>query len=285
MNAHKLSSVLKFTTIVCVASTVIYAVKFYDADKENSSLKASINIDKKTYSNDLNEIFKRYDLEVLKNKNLKDSFSLVNLEKHFVSPNYKENIVPKINPTASFNKKAYLSTIDSLKLLLASKHLKNAELLNDLKTLTQTNKDLNKKSELNENLIATTRNLTATNVFANGVKIISNNIIETKKFNNTEQIKVCFTLLENKSTIKGNKDIYVQIINPKNKVVSQFGDYIEFNDKSLYYSAKTNVFYDKEELDVCVFVASNKPDIHKGDYEINIFSGEKIIGNTTFYLK
>ena len=47
---------------------------------------------------------------------------------------------------------------------------------------------------------------------------MSNNIIETKRFMATEQIKVCFTLLENRATLKGGKDIFIQIINPKNNI-------------------------------------------------------------------
>jgi hypothetical protein len=53
----------------------------------------------------------------------------------------------------------------------------------------------------------------------------------------------------------------------------------------LHYSAKTNVFYDNDQVDVCVFVDPNKSDLLKGDYEINIFSGINIIGNTVFSLK
>ena len=101
----------------------------------------------------------------------------------------------------------------------------------------------------------------------------------------TEQIKVCFTLLENRATLKGGKDIFIQIINPKNKVVCKNGEYLEIGEKSLFYSAKTNIYYDNDELDVCVFVDPNKTDIIKGDYEINIFSGTNIIGSTVFSLK
>ncbi len=117
------------------------------------------------------------------------------------------------------------------------------------------------------------------------MKTVSNNIVETKRFSNTEQIKVCFTLLENKAALKGNKDVYIQIINPKSRVLSKNGAFVEFGDKSLYYSAKTNVFYENENLDVCVFVGSNKNDVVKGDYELNIFSGTNLIGNTVFSLK
>ena len=161
----------------------------------------------------------------------------------------------------------------------------NKTLTNQVGILVTKNKELQKQNSNNENILAVSKNLTATNVYANGIKIMTNNIIETKRFNNTEQIKVCFTLLENKAALKGNKDIYIQIVNPKNKIVSKNGGYIGSGDRLLDYSAKTNIFYDNEDLDVCVFVDPNKDDILKGDYEINIFSGISLIGNTVFSLK
>ena len=285
MNWYSLPTALKITSAVFITTTIFCAVKLHESYKENTKLKSSIAIDKKTYASDLSEIFSRFDSEVLKNKNLLDSFSIKNLQNYHLNKVHKPTVIFKKITSHDSHNDFHIQTIDSLIALLADKHSKNLELLNKLEILTQTNNDLNKKESNYENLIANTPNLTATNVFANGIKIVSNNIIETKKFSNTEQIKVCFTLLENNAALKGNKDIYIQIINPKNKVVSQFGDYIEIEDKSLYYSAKTNVYYENQELDVCVFVASNKADIQKGDYEINIFSGAKIIANTTFYLK
>ena len=144
---------------------------------------------------------------------------------------------------------------------------------------------MQKQNATNENTFSVSKNLTATNVYANGIKIVSNNIIETRRFSSTEQIKVCFTLLENKAALKGNKDIYIQIVNPNNKVVSKIGESYTSGDKLLDFSAKTNIFYDNEELDVCVFVDPNKEDMSKGDYEINIFSGINLIGNTVFSLK
>ena len=91
--------------------------------------------------------------------------------------------------------------------------------------------------------------------------------------------------MENRSAVRGNKDIYIQIVNPEGKIVSKNGEIFEAKEKLLRYSTKTNVFYNNEELDVCVFVDPNKNDMTKGDYEINIYSGINLIGNSIFSLK
>lgn len=278
-------AMVKLTSIVFVSAAIVFAMKYYDTRKQNQKLKASIQLDKKTYTNELKEILNRYDAELLLNKNLLDSKTVYIKNNPIIVKNNLKEIESfgensKIVIDRVFNKR-----IDSLKFVLKKQAEQNESLINQVNLLINKNKELQKQNSANESIVAVSKNLTATNVFANGIKIVSNNIIETKRFSNTEQIKVCFTLLENKATLKGNKDIYIQIINPKNRVVSRNGDYVEIGDKSLHFSAKTNVFYDNEELDVCVFVDSNKNDLVKGDYEINIFSGTHIIGNTVFSLK
>ena len=285
MSLHLSTSIFKVTCVVFITTSIVYAIKFFESKEENTKLKTTILIDKKTYANDLNEIFNRYDSEVIKNITLEDLYYNQNLIKTNADKIKKGNYNFRSRAIYVNEDNSHQFTIDSLKMVLFNKNIQHVELSNRLQILINKNKDLNKQSDFNKVIIANNQNLTATNVFANGIKIVSNNIIETKRFNNTEQIKVCFTLMENKATIKGNKDIFIQIINPKNKVVSKNGDFVEMEDKSLYYSAKTYVYYDNEELDVCVFVDSNKSDILKGDYGINILSGTKIIGSTTFSLK
>lgn len=273
-------TLLKISTVAILSFAFALGMKYYDSVQKYEKLQELNRIDKEAYTNDLKEILNRYDAEVQKNNQLS-------------SQNFKnegEIIESKKEPTKkialTFNdSKSQLKKIDSFKTALKKKNLENSELTNQVLSLRDKNLELNKKNLANETILSTTKNLTAVNVIANGVRISANNIIETKRFNATEQVKVCFTLLENKAAIKGYKDIYIQIVNPKNKVVAKNGETIVSNDRLLDFSAKTNVYYDNEDLDVCVFVDPNKQDMTKGDYEINIYSGINLIGSTVFSLK
>lgn len=279
------STFLKLASVVLLSTTTTFAVKYFKAKKENLQLKESIKLDKETYVNDLKEIFKRYDNQVLKNNKLSES------KKEAVSLDKIKGEKKKVSLSAETSKVIYLEKnnskkeIDSFQNLIKAKEEENANIHNEMDRLSQKNTELENKNRENEKIVSKTRNLTATNVIANGVKIVSNNIIETKRFNATEQIKVCFTLLENKAAVQGYKDIYLQIINPKKRVVTNNGDFVEYDNQLLRYSAKTNVFYENEELDVCVFIDPNKKDLLPGDYEINIYSGINLIGSTVFSLK
>jgi hypothetical protein len=298
----------KVTTIVFVSLSTVFGVKYFDSENRNNKLKKELQIDKNTHINELNEILNRYDVEVLKNKdllNLNKRAQVKNvsyIEKlntikghesklkdinpyKLYDKNHKSTINLHKNISESKRRKTFVGEIDSLKNIITSYSEENSLLASTVNTLNYKNRELLTKNSNYENLISKSRNLTATNVYANGIKIVSNNIIETKRLSSTQQIKVCFSLLENNAAYSGNKDIYIQIINPENRVVSKNDDFVEINNQSLHYSAKTNVFYDNEQLDVCVFVDSDKNKLVKGDYEINIFSGTNIIGNTVFSLK
>jgi hypothetical protein len=276
---------IKISSVVFVSTTMIFAVKYYESQSKNKKLKETIQIDKKTYTNDLKEIFNRYDSELLKNKNLIQSNVLKQRNTDINDKSVLKHDRDFNNNSELLKNNSFLRKIDSLKTCLRKQNDENKSLTDQINVLISKNRELQKQNSNNESIITVSKNLTATNVYANGIKIVSNNIIETKRFNNTEQIKVCFTLLENKAAMKGNKDLYIQIVNPNNKIVSKNGEFVEDKNKLLDYTTKTNVFYNNDELDVCVFVDPNKNDILKGDYEINIFSGINLIGNTVFSLK
>lgn len=276
------TTILKLTSAALLSATLVFAIKFYDEKKQNGKLEETMRLDKETYTNELKEILNRYDSEVLKNQQLLNEKGVTVKEEVIVSENndyiLEKKIVPISKPVEKEKPNTYQAQLE--------KQLEeNKDLSLQLKDLTEKNKELQKKNSDNEAVIAISKNLTATNVVANGIKIVSNNIIETKRFSATEQIKVCFTLLENKAAVKGYKDVYIQIVNPDGRVVSKNGEFVESGERLLSFSAKTNVYYDNEELDVCVFVDPNKKDMSKGDYEINIYSGINLIGSTVFSLK
>jgi len=53
----------------------------------------------------------------------------------------------------------------------------------------------------------------------------------------------------------------------------------------LNYSESTNVYYENEELDVCVLVDAIEADLIEGRYVINVFDGPKQVASTTMELK
>lgn len=112
----------------------------------------------------------------------------------------------------------------------------------------------------------------------------SGKVVDTRRSSRADKIRACFTLAPNAVAEKGNRTLYVQVINPKNNVM---GDKVvkQFEEQNLTYSASTNVFYENEELDVCVLINASDADLISGQYTVNLFDGENQIGTTSMELK
>ena len=244
-----------------------------------------IELDKKIHNNDINEILIRYDSVLIKNMRLEKESSL------------NTNKATDSNPVYDTSIKKLKGSISILEKNNTTKKKRLANLNNILKT-KQNNLESNKEEILNLNSkIAKLqteikrsvgdielKKLKAKNVSAIGSKVVSEKILETKRLKGTEKIKVCFTLEDNPSVEKGDKDIFIQIINPKSNIVSKAPAVLEIKNKTLFYSAKTTINYAKENVDVCVLVDAHKNNLIKGNYIVNIFSGINLIGNTNLIL-
>ncbi len=112
----------------------------------------------------------------------------------------------------------------------------------------------------------------------------SGKVVDTKRSSRADKIRACFTLAPNAIAQKGDRILYLQVINPKNKMM---GDNVvkQFEDKNLNYSASTNVFYENEELDVCILVNASETNLVEGRYTINLFDGPNQVATTTMELK
>lgn len=112
----------------------------------------------------------------------------------------------------------------------------------------------------------------------------SGKIVDTRRSSRADKVRVCFTLTPNSIAEKGDRLLYVQIINPKNNLLGKKAIMV-FDEGILNYSEITKVFYENDELDVCVLVDAMEEDLIEGRYTINIFDGPKQITTTTMELK
>lgn len=129
--------------------------------------------------------------------------------------------------------------------------------------------------------------LSVSSISVQGVRRVTNNgdIKSTTTARRAKQINVCFTIPENKFTVKGEKELYVQIVDPLNNVV---GDQGVFNTEasSLIYSKKIRVDYKNKNLEQCLFVKpSEDQSLQKGDYYVAVYHKSRLIGKTIMTLK
>jgi len=112
----------------------------------------------------------------------------------------------------------------------------------------------------------------------------SGKIVDTRRSSRADKVRACFTLAPNSIAEKGDKLLYVQVINPRNNLLGE-NEMISFDEGDLTYSSATKVYYENEELDVCILVNAEEEDLITGRYVINVFDGARIISTAYMVLK
>ena len=101
-----------------------------------------------------------------------------------------------------------------------------------------------------------------------------------------QQLRVCYTLQKNEVLKSGSRKIYIQVVNPKNQIISKGNAYVEnASGEKLQFSALSEVNYNKKDTDVCAYVDLEQSKTVKGNYIINIYSDFSKIGSTIFEYK
>ncbi|MBV7268201.1 chromosome partitioning protein ParA [Winogradskyella luteola] len=109
--------------------------------------------------------------------------------------------------------------------------------------------------------------------------------IPTERASRSDKVKVCFTVAKNTLTEAGDKELYVQVIDPKNNVLGS-NDQIEFEDQVLNYSLISRFNYENRNLAICEYISQDKDSkFEKGRYKVNVFNDKALISSSEFVLK
>lgn len=268
----------------------IFTYKFYNEEKRE---KAILQQEKDLIESELGELITKYDNAIALNEVMDD---------HLLKE--KQRVVVLLDSLKDFEANValiarYRRQVSKLKKererlfkLADSLTTANAQLATDLdSTSTALSERIvfsdslaNQNSKLAE-IVERGSALQASGIKAEGVRVRnSGKIVTTSRSSRAEKVRVCFTLSPNKLTEKGDKQLFVQVINPENNLI---GDKISinFDDAVLTYSGRNKVFYENDALDVCVLVDAEEGELMKGNYVVNLFSGPRMISNTQFELK
>lgn len=112
----------------------------------------------------------------------------------------------------------------------------------------------------------------------------SGKIVDTKRASRADKIRACFTITPNAVAAPGERNLYLQVINPKNNLI---GNRMasEQGQERLYYSATTQVDFQQEEIDVCIMVGAQEDDLIAGRYVLNLYQDSTRLATTTMLLK
>lgn len=104
-----------------------------------------------------------------------------------------------------------------------------------------------------------------------------------------QQLKICFTVLENEVAEPGTRTAYVVISDPTNKIITNFArssGYFTVMDTEQPFSAKATFNYTRTAQEVCAtYERPADQELNKGTYQVAVFCEGVEIGRGQFQVK
>ena len=264
--AIRKNKITKISIIILMLLLLFFSVKYYKVEEELTTFKEHSELEIKVLESQLGEILHKYDSLSEESKRNAELIAL-NID----SKSINDESTSQINSTAS-------SINDSIVFYAKRAQELNTQIAQKKQAIADNSKASQNTSQAN------LYKLSASNINAKGVKIYS----DLYKANNSQiqQLRVCYTLQRNDVVKSGSRKIYIQVVNPKNQIISKDNSYVEDAlGARLQFSAISEVNYNKKDTDVCAYVDLEKNKTIKGNYIINIYSDFTKIGSTIFEYK
>lgn len=140
------------------------------------------------------------------------------------------------------------------------------------------------KEKINRASILSTMNMTMSGVSTNKK---GNEVIETKA-KNSDKLKICFDLAENKIAPSGTTEMAVRVINPEGVTITNSalgsGTITSENGQEVQYTYKIRPDYDNVSKKVCS-LWDDGGSLSKGTYSVEVYQKGILIGKTSAELK
>ena len=275
---------------VALIALTIYTIRFYNEEKENKEI---LQKEKAAIENELNELIVKYDEAIDENEimdqNLVDARERINRLLDSVQ-DYEANLVlitryRREISNLKAEKERLFRVVDSLS-------LQNQRMA---MTIDSTQTELSEKTRLSDSLQTSNQSLANKVNKASQLKITSlrgegvivrnsGKVVENDRTRRIDQVRTCFTITANDLTEAGEKNLYVQVYNPENELV---GDKIavEHDGGVMVYSAQSTVYYENDELDVCILANAAEEKLLEGNYKVYVYNDATLIGTASFSLR
>ena len=177
--------------------------------------------------------------------------------------------------------KSYIVQIDSLNTRNKMLTSENTEIKQQITQVRNTNTELSKVKEELSTKVEVASVIQAKNIAAVS---LNKKRKETTRIGNLDKLRICFTLRENPLAKAGQKDVYMRVIRPDSLVVTSSPDNLfDYKGNKIIYSSTRQVDYMNQDIEVCIFM-DNKGDFIIGNYSVELYLDNNIIGRTNFML-
>lgn len=269
MSSNRSNSSYKLIILALSIFLLIVLFKSYKDNKSSNELQANLKQESLLTQNQLSEVIEKYDSVAMMYNNYDDSFSNVDT---------KTAEIKAVNAEGDYKN---LSDLNKRIAIIKDSINFFKEKLEQIEKLRSLVKPEEKKASIEKSITSNSSKFDVTNLQVKGVKFLNDNTASNKA-KAIEQIRVCFTIDKNDAISEGEKELFIQVINPKNDIVSVEGLIHEKNNTILKYSKLAKFDYKQQITDVCTYVDLEKTKTFKGRYIVNLYSGTTKISSTIF---
>ncbi|KQC29258.1 hypothetical protein [Flagellimonas eckloniae] len=277
---------------VVLLGTIIYTVSLYQDKKKTTT---ALTQEKELVVEDLNSLKSEYDKAILESNATNEELVAA-----------RDNIAKYIDSVSGM--KADIASLSRYRRQVSVLKAEREALLKQVDSLTSSNTllamqrdstfvELEKQTVFNDSLVVQNTQLadavergsalSLTTFTVDAVKERSSGkLVSTSRAKSTDKFKVCFTIADNVIAEAGDREFFVEVLDPQGNVLGD--SFSKSNDEgaSITYSKGTNFYYENSSLDVCDYINKPASDFQKGNYMVNVYdNGLKLLGTSKFALK
>lgn len=272
---------------IILAAALAYLVYIYfDQKTKMVEMETVLTQEKDSLANELKQMIVAYDTLRTNNDSLNAGLAkerkrivqllAINASNVQLIRRYKSEIT-----TMRDIMKSYIVQIDSLNTRNQILVAENTEIKQQITQVKNTNTALTKvKEELS------TKVEIASVIQAKDILAVSLNKKrkETTRINLLDKLRICFTLRENPLATAGSKEVYMRVLRPDSLVITTSPDNLfSYKGNKIIYSANRAVDYMNQDVEMCIFL-DNTGDFIVGNYSVELYLDDNIIGRTNFML-
>lgn len=274
------------TAIILGVALVFLIFMYFDKKNKMIEMETALTQEKDSLANELRHMVVAFDTLKTNNDTLKAGMEKqknkivqllsINASNVRLIKSYKSEIT-----TMREIMKSYIVQIDSLNTRNKMLTSENTEIKQQITQVRNTNTELSKVKEELSSKVDLASVIQAKNIAAVS---LNKKRKETTRIGNLDKLRICFTLRENPLAKPGQKDVYMRVIRPDSLVVTSSPDNLfEYKGNKIIFSANRQVDYMNQDIEVCIYM-DNKGDFIIGNYSVELYLENNIIGRTNFML-
>jgi hypothetical protein len=277
---------------VILLGTIIYAVNLYQDSKKNEAILLK---EKELVVEDLTSLKSEYDKAIMESNQTNEELVAA-----------RDNIAKYIDSVSGM--KADLATLSRYRGQVNVLKKEREQLLRQVDSLKQSNTmiamqrdstfvELEKQNVFNDSLVVQNTQLAdavqrgsalnLTGFVVDAVRERNNGTLRsTNSAKRTDRLKVCFTVADNVIAEAGDREFYIEVLDPNGNVMGGTNSKTMEDGPSITFTKNTNFFYENAALDVCDYISNYAGEFQKGNYMVNVYDdGLKLLGTSKFELK